>query len=114
MFGYDRRITFEKGFPDGTSNTLLIIETANDPGHWAYGGPATVRAFDPDAAPHIGPGRPFGGFHNGGLVLFGPRSHICVVAMADTSVRSFTNATAPEVLEALATVGGKEPLPANW
>ncbi len=114
VFGYDRRTALKDGFPDGISNTLLIIETANEPGHWAYGGTATVRAFESDAAPYIGPDRPFGGFHNGGMVLFGQRTHTCVAAMADTSVRSFTNATAPEVLEALATVAGKEPLPANW
>jgi hypothetical protein len=34
--------------------------------------------------------------------------------MADGSVRSFTHTTAPEVLEALATVGGKETLPDHW
>ena len=41
----------------------MLIETANNPGHWAYGGNATVRGFEPDTAPYIGPGRPFGGFH---------------------------------------------------
>ena len=114
VFGYERRTAIPAGIPDGISNTLLIIETANDPGHWAYGGTATVRAFEPDAAPYIGPGRPFGGFHTGIPVPSSQRSHQCTAAMADTSVRSITSAIAPEVLEALATVGGKEPLPANW
>ena len=114
VFGYDRRTAIPDDFLDGTSNTLLLIETAQNPGHWAYGGPATVRAFEPGTAPYLGDGRPFGGFHNGGPVLFGERSHLCVAAMADGSVRQFTSATAAEVLEALATVGGKEELPANW
>ncbi|MDY3560116.1 DUF1559 domain-containing protein [Gemmata sp. JC673] len=114
VFGYDRRTSLKDGFPDGTSNTLLLIETANEPGHWAFGGRATVRAFEPRAAPYIGPGRPFGGLHNGGPVLTGERLHTCTAALADGSVRSLTRATAPEVLEALATAGGKEELPAAW
>ena len=114
-FGYDRRTKLnEEGFPDGTSNTLLVIETAQHPGHWAFGGSATVRGIEPGAAPYIGTGRPFGGFHDCGWDWFRPRTHLCVAAMADGSVRSFTHATAPEVLEALATVGGKETLPADW
>lgn len=113
VFGHDRRTAIPDDIPDGASNTLLIIETANGPGHWAYGGFATVRAFEPDAAPYLGPGRPFGGFHNGGPVLFGERAHTCTAAMADGSVRSLRSETAAEVLEALATVGGKEELP-NW
>lgn len=113
VFGYDRR-TALTDIRDGTSNTLLLIETANNPGHCAYGGFATVRGFEPDATPYLGPGRAFGGFHNGGAVLFGERSHTCNAAMADGAVKAFTRATAPEVLEALATVGGKEELPTNW
>lgn len=114
VFGYERRISFEKGFPDGTSNTLMLIETANEPGHWAFGGRATVRGFEPDAAPYLGPERPFGGFHNGPPVLFGSRTHACNVGFADGSCRTLSSTTAPEVLEALATAGGNEELPPNW
>ncbi len=110
VFGHDRQTTLPHGFPDGTSNTLLLIETARDPGHWAFGGTATVRAFEPGAAPYIGEGRPFGGFH--GNYWLGTRS--CVTALADGSVRDFTPKTDPAILEALATVGGKKALPANW
>jgi hypothetical protein len=92
---------------------LLLIETADNPGHWAFGGTATVRAFAGESA-YIGPARPFGGFHNGGMVLIGERYHACTAALADGSVRSLTNEIAPEVLEALATVAGKEELPPNW
>ena len=113
VFGYDRRTALKDGFPDGISNTLMLIETANDPGHWAFGGTATVRAFEPDVAPYFGPGRPFGGFHNL-PVLLGTRTHACNVGFANGSYRYLTSDIAPEVLEALATVGGKEPLPASW
>ncbi len=112
IFGYDRR-TAIADITDGMSNTLLLIETAHNPGHWAYGGTATVRAFELDAAPYLGDGRPFGGWH--GFDLLGrKRSPICVVAMADGSVRSLNNSTAAHVLEALATVGGKEEVPKEW
>lgn len=114
VFGYDRRTSLKDGFPDGTSNTLMLIETANEPGHWAFGGRATVRGFEPGTAPYLGPERPFGGFHSGPPVLFGSRTHACNVGLADGSYRTLSSATAPEVLEALATVGGKEELPPNW
>jgi hypothetical protein len=112
VFGHDRSTRF--GYiGDGISNTLLLIETANAPGHWAFGGFATVRAFDPADVPYLGPGCPFGGLHGSTLPI---RSWgVCTVAMADGSVRKMiTYDTAPEVLEALATVGGKESLPEKW
>lgn len=102
-FGYDRR-TGVREFADGPGNTLLIIEVSHDAGHWAFGGPGTLRSFDPAAQPYLGVERTFGGWH----------SRVCTAAFADGSVRSLNNDTAPEVLEALATVAGKEPLPANW
>ena len=102
------------GFLDGTSNTLLLIETANEPGHWAFGGPATIRGVEPGESPYIGPGRPFGGFHSERQGLFGKLWNGCNVAMADGSCRSFSDTTSPEVLEALATAGGKEQLPSDW
>jgi hypothetical protein len=113
-FGHDRRTPLKDGFPDGTSGTLLVIETGKDPGHWAYGGYATVRTFEPGTSPSIGEGRPFGGFHNGPVSLVRPRDRICVAGLADGSYRYFTDKTDPAVLEALATVGGKEALPENW
>jgi Protein of unknown function (DUF1559) len=114
-FGYDRRTALSKeGIPDGTSNTLLLIETAYEPGHWAFGGPSTVRGLDPGTAPYVGPGRPFGGLHDGGWVWRGQREQFCNIAMADGSSRTFNRNRSPEVLEALATVAGKEDLPADW
>ena len=113
VFGYDRRTALKDGFPDGTSNTLMLIETGMNPGHWAYGGTATVRAFEREPA-YVGPGRPFGGFHDGPPTVFTPRDRLCNVAFADGRYRTFTDKTDPALLEALATVGGKEELPANW
>ncbi|MBN9122611.1 MAG: DUF1559 domain-containing protein [Planctomycetes bacterium] len=112
-FGYDRRTSLKGGFPDGTAHTLLLIETGREPGHWAHGGHATVRAFEWDV-PYIGPERPFGGFHNGPMVLFGSRDRVCVTAFADGSYHPLTDKIDPAVLEALATVGGREALPSDW
>ena len=113
-FGYDRRTRMSDGFPDGTSNTFLILETGHDPGHWAFGGPATVRPLVPGTEPYIGPGRPFGGFHARREFAPGPRGGIMVAAMADTSIRYVRGDIDPAVLEALATAAGKEPLPGGW
>jgi hypothetical protein len=115
VFGYDRRTAIKDGIPDGTSNTLLLIETAQNPGHWAHGGPATVRGIEPGAEPYIGAGRPFGGFHATSRWDWSrSREHVSIAAMADGTVRVFSHTTATEVLEALATVGGKETLPVDW
>jgi hypothetical protein len=113
VFGHDRRTPLKGGFPDGMANTLLLIETGKNPGHWAYGGTATVRAFE-GALPYIGPGRPFGGFHSGPYTVFAPRERLCNGAFADASYRTLTDRIDPAVLEALATVGGREELPPNW
>lgn len=114
-FGYDRQLGLTReDFRDGISNTFLVIETGLNPGHWAFGGPATLRGIEPDAAPHVGPGRPFGGFHESDWNLFRKRQQLCNVAIADGSVRSFTNAVAPGVLAALATVAGKEEISTDW
>ena len=114
IFGYDRRTVLRGDIPDGMSNTLLLIETSQNPGHWAFGGPATVRGFVPESAPYLGDGRPFGGWHGDYAVWSSKKSHYCIVAFADGSVRSLFNTIAPEILEALATVAGKEELTANW
>jgi hypothetical protein len=115
VFGYDRRTALSKdGIPDGTSSALLLIEAAHEPGHWAFGGPATVRGVEAETFPYVGPGRPFGGFHSSGPKWFGTRQHFCNVAMADGSTRRLSESISPEVLEALATVAGKENLPADW
>jgi prepilin-type processing-associated H-X9-DG protein len=97
MFGYDRRITADD-VTRGTSTTMLATETTRDVGPWAAGGPATVRAVDPAERPYIGPGRPFGGLHRGGLnVLF-----------ADGAVQFVPDGIKPEIFEAQATIAADE------
>lgn len=81
---------------DGTSATLMILETANDLGPWLAGGPPTARGLDPARQPYLGPQGQFGRTHPAGnLGMY-----------ADGSVRMHAPAMNPRVLEALVTIGG--------
>jgi prepilin-type processing-associated H-X9-DG protein len=64
-FGYDR-VLRRDDLTAGAAPTLFAVETTRDNGPWTAGGPPTVRGVDPDDAPPLGPGRPFGGLHPGG------------------------------------------------
>jgi hypothetical protein len=103
VFGYERRVTI-RDITDGTSNTMMVVDTAERNGPWAAGGEAAVRGVDPSQRPYVGNGRPFGGVvkGNGGSAL---------VLMADASVRSVQSNVKPEVFEALATIAGGEQIP---
>lgn len=103
IFGYDRTVKKED-VKDGLENTLLLIETSRDVGPWIRGGPSTVRGVDVDDAPLAGTDRPFGGTHPKGFN----------VLLADASVRFTSNDISPAILAALATVAGREEIPANW
>lgn len=104
-FGYDRTLKLRE-FTDGTANTMLLLETRSG-GSWAQGGPGTVRGLDPANRPHVGDGRPFDSEHlNGGW--FEKKTKIATVVMCDGSVQTIRDSVAAEVLEALATVRGKE------
>lgn len=96
-FRYDGPTPFER-ITDGLSQTLLIGETAHEPGPWLRGGPSTARGFDdaPGALPLTGPGGQFGGF-------FPLATNF---ALCDGSVRTFTPRTTPDVLLQLATIAG--------
>jgi prepilin-type processing-associated H-X9-DG protein len=111
MFGYDR-VTKRDEVADGTSNTILVSESPAA-GPWAQGGPSTVRGVDPATRPHVGPGRPFDG-HPFEARWFGRDLTGANVAMADGSIRMIRETAAPEVLEAWATIAGKEEVPADW
>jgi len=113
-FGYDRRTRIPDSFPDGLSSSLVLVETAHDPGRWALGGPATVRPFLPEAAPHIGPGRPLGGNHAAELGWLWSSGAGMNVAMADGSQRFVRNTIDPAVLRALATAAGNDLMPKEW
>jgi hypothetical protein len=114
IFGYDRRTPFPDKSPMSYSQTLTIIETAHNPGHWAHGGPATLRGIEPGNSPYIGEGRPFGGFHDSGWFWGREHSITCSAAFADGTVRSLSSTIVPEMLEALATLGNKESLARDW
>ena len=113
-FGYDRR-TALADITDGTSFTLLVLESARDNGPWARGGPATVRGLDPEDRPYLGTGRPFGGTHFAENTVFGRGKSVgCNAAMADGSARFLSESVAPHVLEALTTVAGGEDVGTDW
>jgi hypothetical protein len=112
IFGYDRHTSFAE---NGTSNTLLILESARDNGPWARGGPATVRGLVPGEQPYLGVGRPFGGTHFGENTVFSKGKSLgCNAALADGSVHFLMESVAPHVLEALVTTAGGEVVGADW
>ncbi len=114
VFGYDRR-TALADVRDGTSNTLLLLESARAIGPWAQGGPATVRGLDPSDQPYLGPGRPFGGMHFSENTLFSRGQSIgCNAAMVDGSVHFLRETIAPRVLEGLATMACGEDVGGDW
>jgi prepilin-type processing-associated H-X9-DG protein len=86
VFGYDRTTSYED-VAAGISETMMVAETEQKLGPWAQGGPATVRGIDPSLEHPVGPGKPFGGLHPGGVnVLF-----------VDQSVRFLPNNIEPDI-----------------
>jgi hypothetical protein len=96
FFGYDRVITLDD-VTRGTSTTMTNAESATSTGPWAAGGPATVRPVVPEDQPYIGPGRPFGGLHAGGVV----------VLFADARVQFIRDTVNPQVWEAHSRIHGE-------
>jgi prepilin-type processing-associated H-X9-DG protein len=98
-FRYNGPTPFSR-ITDGLSQTLLMGETAAQPGPWLRGGPSTTRGFDDsaEAAGLIGYGGQFGGFFPNGANF----------ALCDGSVRLFTPETSPSILLRLATIAGGE------
>jgi prepilin-type processing-associated H-X9-DG protein len=85
FFGYDRQIG-PADLTAGASFTLLTTETTLGNGPWLAGGPATARGLDPAEAHPIGPGRPFGGCHAGGLNAAYADAHVAFL-QADVDPR---------------------------
>lgn len=110
-FGYNRTLKPDE-FTDGRSNTFLFLESMSG-GPWAQGGPGSVRGLEPEARPYHGVGRFFDGDHRATKWITRTTSTI-TATLCDGSVRTFTETTASEVLEALATVHGKDKLPGDW
>jgi prepilin-type processing-associated H-X9-DG protein len=103
VFGFDRATRYDN-IIDGTSQTMMVVETTRNHGAWTAGGLSSVRGVDPPTQPYIGRNRPFGGYHPGGAN----------VLMADGSVRFLREKVAPGVFEAISTVAGGERLPPTW
>jgi prepilin-type processing-associated H-X9-DG protein len=95
FFGYERTIT-PADLLAGSSFTMTAIETGQDNGPWAAGGPATVRGVDPDQSHYLGRGRPFGGLHQGGTNIL----------WADGSVRFTSDSFPAAEFRAQATLVG--------
>jgi len=112
VFGYERTIS-SKDITDGTSTTLLAVETAVDNGPWAAGGSATVRFVDPNDQPYVGTGRPFGRLH-GTQLWSGFTQPITVAVFVDGSVRRIGPDVNPQVFEALVTIAGGEHIPDDY
>jgi len=107
FFGYQRRITF-KDVTDGTSNTMMIIETGFNNGPWTAGGPPTVRGIDEEDTPFIGEGKQFGIKHRSDK-FFRTNPLLALAAMGDASCRTLSESIQPETLRAMATIAGGEP-----
>ncbi|HEX4591200.1 MAG TPA: DUF1559 domain-containing protein [Gemmataceae bacterium] len=88
MFRHDEP-TFLTDVKDGLANTLMLLETADQPGPWMAGGPPTVRPLIPANRPYLGLGRPFGGCHIGGANA----------GYADGPCRFLADSVSPEALE---------------
>jgi prepilin-type processing-associated H-X9-DG protein len=99
VFGYDRMTTLAD-IKDGTATTMMLAESGRVIGSWLQGGPATVRGLDPTKVPYIGPGRQFGGLHDG----------TAVIAMVDGSVKVVSESINRKVFEAMSTIAGGENL----
>jgi hypothetical protein len=107
FFGYTRSIRPDD-ITDGLSYTIIAIETAFQNGPWAAGGFATVRAVDPDEAPHVGPGRPFGTTHNVQRPFMRTPPTMANAAMGDGATRRISADISAATLQALATVAGND------
>jgi len=84
---------------DGTSSTLVAIETSSRNGCWIAGGPATVREYAP-TLPSIGDGAQFGGIHPGGAMA----------VFADGHTQFLADSTSSVVLSSLITIAGSDPV----
>jgi prepilin-type processing-associated H-X9-DG protein len=88
--------TPDSAIKDGLQQTAQIVETTADLGPWLRGGPSTLRGLDVAATPYVGPGRPFGGCHPGGVY----------VSFADGSVRFVKETVDPVVFRSMLTIAG--------
>ena len=95
IFGFNRSTSL-RAITDGTSNTMMVADSARPNVSMFAGGTATVRGFS--QRPYL----------NGPDGIGSPHIGIVNVLMADGSVRALSVDTAAEVIEALATKAGGE------
>jgi Protein of unknown function (DUF1559) len=95
LFGYRRQVS-AKMVTGGLSNTIALLEVDGRLGAWAAGGDSTVRGLS--QKPYINGPDHFGSGRGDGLFA----------AMADGSVRFFSESTDPAVLEQMVTIAGPE------
>src|SRR5207248_11090819 len=115
FFGHERRAHYPRDITDGTSQTILLIETADRNGPWAAGDVPTLRHIDPDVHPQIGRDAPFGLSPVPGW--YWRKSSYPVgahVALGDGSVRSVSPSIDPRTLAAAATIAGHDNLGNDW
>jgi Protein of unknown function (DUF1559) len=106
LFGYERKVRLEE-IKDGTSNTISILESCTG-GPWAQGGPGSVRGLVVNQRPYIGEKQPFGSWHSEHSDYSFTTKKISQAVLGDGSIRTFSPSTASEVLEAFATINGKD------
>lgn len=82
---------------DGTSTTLIAIETSANNGCWIAGGEPTLREYD-HTRDAIGRGKQFGGLHYGGSNA----------VFVDGSVNFFSQSVSPDVLSSVMTIAETE------
>ena len=93
---------------DGVSNTLMIVETCGAPVVWTQ--PRDIN-IDTNA---IGVNLPGAIRHQSAGTLSSYHSGGANAVLADGSVRFFSQNTSPDILKALLTRDGNEPLPKEW
>ena len=104
FFGFDRLITF-RDIADGSSNTIVIVETLRDVGPWIAGGYTTTRGLE--RPPYLGEDLDFDTAHRSSGFWSGWETN---AAFLDGSARSFSENQAinPKTWKALVTIAGGE------
>jgi hypothetical protein len=95
VFGFGR-VTRPQEIAKGASNTIAVLGVTGRLGPWASGGDPTVRPLT--TRPYVNGPDGFGSGQPDGMLA----------GMADGSVRFVSKNVAPEVLEQLATLGGRK------
>jgi hypothetical protein len=110
VFGYDRQIGI-RDVSDGTTLTLMVIETSFANGPWAAGGFPTTRGLDPARA-YLGAGGQFDVGHLTPDRFSALR--LTNAVFVDGSYHALSERIDPTILEAMATIAGGEHIPPEF